>query len=63
MQTPQIFNYEILKKAYKIKKISNATDEASLCDGLADQYWVEGDVNNIKLTHPSDLKQIKELIN
>jgi len=70
-QTPQCFKLSIIKKAHELSKNdSNFTDDCSLIlkNKLGNVYIVEGDVNNIKITYPSDiymadrLFQIKSVI-
>lgn len=53
-QTPQVFQRDILQKAYATD--SNATDDAELVQQMGKQvHVVEGDPRNIKITKPSDL--------
>ncbi len=67
VQTPQAFNYNIIKEAHKLAKVEgfyNATDDCSLVlrYKLADVLVVDGSINNIKITYPSDIIYSKELI-
>lgn len=56
IQTPQLFDYEILEKAFGDPD-EWATDEASLVERLGEPvYLVSGDETNIKVTYTSDLK-------
>ncbi len=59
IQTPQIFKYEIIKKAYE--QINNdVTDDASLVEQLGNQVNVfMGSYNNIKLTTKDDINTAK----
>ena len=57
-QTPQCFRLSIIKKAHELSQNdSNFTDDCGLVVkyNLADVYVVEGDVENIKVTYPSDI--------
>ena len=57
-QTPQCFKLSTIKKAHELSKNdSNFTDDCGLIVkyGLCDVYVVEGDVENIKVTYPSDI--------
>ena len=67
VQTPQAFDYNIIKKAHKLaktEKFSNATDDCSLIlrSKLTDVLVVDGSINNIKITYSSDIIYAKELI-
>ncbi len=60
VQTPQAFEYKILKKAYglamKKRKRFYATDDALLVENIGCKIKViQGDSKNIKITFPSDL--------
>lgn len=57
MQTPQAFNYEMLKKAYQTGKYKDMTDETRV---LFEEYgikptFVEGGENLYKVTYPKDI--------
>ena len=57
-QTPQCFKLSTIKKAHELSKNDkNFTDDCGLVVkyNLADVYVVEGDVENIKVTYPSDI--------
>ena len=57
-QTPQCFKLSTIKKAHELSKNdSNFTDDCGLIVkyGLGDVYVVDGDVENIKVTYPSDI--------
>lgn len=63
-QTPQVFQKELLLKAYKSALEANfiGTDDASLVERIGGEVqMVEGDRENLKITYPVDLK-IAELI-
>lgn len=57
-QTPQVFRYEILKRAFDLAREEgfHGTDEASLVEHLGCEVTVvPGSDRNIKITKPSDL--------
>ena len=57
-QTPQCFRLSTIKKAHELSKDDkNFTDDCGLVVkyNLADVYVVEGDIENIKVTYPSDI--------
>ena len=59
IQTPQVFNYNLLSQAYKKFKDSNqiVTDEANMLEILGEKVeLIPGDRTNIKITYPEDLK-------
>lgn len=62
VQTPQVFKTVVLKKAYEVAFNNTFTDDASVveADGVH-VHLVKGEVTNIKITTPLDLK-IGELI-
>ena len=64
--TPQIFQYELLKKAMNAVLVAgrSVTDEASAIEliGLTPRV-VEGDKTNIKITHPQDMVLAESIIN
>jgi 2-C-methyl-D-erythritol 4-phosphate cytidylyltransferase len=55
IQTPQIFKYDVLKRAYA-RDYSPVTDEAMLVESLGELvYLIPGDPRNIKITLPEDM--------
>jgi 2-C-methyl-D-erythritol 4-phosphate cytidylyltransferase len=57
VQTPQVFLYTVLKKAYKIPYSAEFTDDASLVERSGVKiHLVQGDLYNIKITSPEDLE-------
>ncbi len=57
VQTPQVFNVNLLKKAYKQKFEPFFTDDASVVESLGNKiHLVEGNRENIKITTEFDLK-------
>ncbi len=59
-QTPQVFRFELLKRAFETARADNftGTDEASLVERLeqAEVSVVQGSDRNIKITKPSDME-------
>ena len=57
VQTPQVFDVALLKRAYQQDYTDMFTDDASVVEALGEKvYLVEGNRENIKLTTPFDLK-------
>lgn len=62
VQTPQVFDIGLLKRAYQQEESSVFTDDASVVEHLGhDIVLVEGNRENIKITTPFDL-QIASLL-
>lgn len=56
VQTPQVFHAHILRKAYTLPFEPNFTDDASLVEKAGFSInLVEGNEENLKITHPIDL--------
>ena len=57
MQTPQAFEYKLIKKAYEqLSESDFVTDDASVAELAGhDVFIVEGGYDNIKITTPEDL--------
>lgn len=56
IQTPQVFQYSTLKKAYEVEFKEEFTDDASVVERMAEKInLVEGDYSNIKITTKEDL--------
>lgn len=56
VQTPQVFHSKILLPAYQIDYKDRFTDEATVVEAFGMKVsLVDGDKNNIKITHPADL--------
>lgn len=63
VQTPQIFNSEVLKQAYQQPYIDSFTDDASVVEAMGlSIYLAEGNRENIKITTPFDLKIANALL-
>lgn len=62
VQTPQVFHTDVLKNAYKVIYSESFTDDASVVEAMGvNIHLVKGEVTNIKVTTPLDLK-IAEII-
>lgn len=62
IQTPQVFDVTLLKDAYKAEYSASFTDDASVVEAMGTNvYLTKGEVTNIKVTTPFDLK-IGELL-
>lgn len=63
VQTPQVFNAELLKKAYLQAYSATFTDDASVVEKLGQSiHLVEGNRENIKITTAFDLKLAECLV-
>lgn len=63
VQTPQVFDVSLLRRAYQQPYADCFTDDASVVEALGEKvYLVEGNRENIKLTTPFDLKLAEVLI-
>jgi 2-C-methyl-D-erythritol 4-phosphate cytidylyltransferase len=63
VQTPQVFEAGLLRRAYAQEDLAGATDDASLVERLGEPvHAVEGDVTNVKITTPGDLKLVRALL-
>ena len=57
VQTPQTFDIQLLKRAYRQPFTPMFTDDASVVEALGEKIaLVEGNRENIKITNPFDLK-------
>ena len=57
VQTPQVFEVKLLRRAYQQTYTDLFTDDASVVEALGEKvYLVKGNRENIKLTTPFDLK-------
>ena len=56
MQTPQCFDIEVIKNAYKQFSGSTFTDDAGVFEAAGNTvHLIEGEHSNIKITFPADL--------
>lgn len=62
VQTPQVFQYEILVKAYRQKYIESFTDDAGVVEKAGYTVsMVQGNRENLKITTPEDLAYAESL--
>lgn len=65
VQTPQVFHAALLKRAYAQPNLAGmgATDDAAVVERLGETvHAVEGDVRNLKVTTPADLKLMRAIL-
>ncbi|ELR72756.1 2-C-methyl-D-erythritol 4-phosphate cytidylyltransferase [Fulvivirga imtechensis AK7] len=63
IQTPQTFDLQMIKNAYKIKETADLTDDASVAEKAGNKISLfEGSYENIKVTTPEDLVIAEALI-
>lgn len=63
VQTPQVFDVELLKRAYKQSYTPAFTDDASVVEALGVSVTLtEGNRENIKITTPFDLRVAEALL-
>ena len=62
VQTPQTFDIQLLKRAYRQDYQDSFTDDASVVDNIGHAITlIEGNRENIKITTPSDLRIARAL--
>lgn len=63
VQTPQVFDIQLLKEANKQEYKDSFTDDASVVEGIGQKVtMVEGNRENIKITTPFDIKIAEALL-
>lgn len=63
VQTPQIFDYNLILEAHEKNKDKSLTDDACLIEETGGEvYYVDGDYSNIKITNQTDIEYAKLLI-
>jgi len=63
VQTPQVFQTAIIKKAYRQEFRKKFTDDATVAESIgATIHLIEGDPVNFKITHPYDLAAAEVLL-
>ena len=63
VQTPQVFESSLLKRAYKQDYLPSFTDDASVVEALGSKiFLVEGNRENIKITTPYDINIASSLL-
>ncbi|MFI3282226.1 MAG: 2-C-methyl-D-erythritol 4-phosphate cytidylyltransferase [Rikenellaceae bacterium] len=56
VQTPQIFDAALLRRAYRQEYCASFTDDASVVESMGERIFLcEGDRSNIKITTPEDI--------
>lgn len=62
VQTPQVFEVALLRRAYSADDRGGATDDACLVERLGEPVFaIAGDARNIKVTTPEDLEIVRAL--
>ena len=62
VQTPQAFDIQLLKRAYKQPYQDSFTDDASVVDSIGQEITlIDGNCENIKITTPFDLRMARIL--
>ncbi len=62
-QTPQLFEADLLRRAYAQDDLAGCTDDAAAVERLGEcVFTVLGDPRNIKVTTPADLKLIRAIL-
>ena len=63
VQTPQIFDAALLRRAYAQQDFAGVTDDASLVERLGETvHTVPGDTTNIKVTTSDDLRLVRAIL-
>ncbi len=63
LQTPQIFDSSLLRRAYAQSDLAGCTDDAQVVEKLGEPvHLIEGDSRNIKVTTPADLSLIRSIL-
>mgnify|MGYP003352012669 FL=1 len=63
VQTPQVFEIGLLRRAYAQPDLSGATDDAGLVERLGEQVLVvDGEFRNLKVTVPADLVLMRTML-
>lgn len=64
VQTPQTFDLEVIKNAYRIREEASLTDDASVAEKAGFKISLfEGSYDNIKITTPEDMIIAEALLN
>ena len=63
VQTPQVFEVDLLRRAYEQPGLDGATDDAMLVERLGEPvHVIDGDPVNLKITRPADLRLIRAIL-
>jgi len=64
IQTPQVFDAALLRKAYATVDLTGTTDDASVIERFGEHVLVvEGDPRNLKITSSDDLALVRAIMN
>jgi 2-C-methyl-D-erythritol 4-phosphate cytidylyltransferase len=64
VQTPQVFEINLLRRAFAQTNLQGVTDDAEAVERLGEAvYMVEGDARNIKITRAADLSLMRAILN
>lgn len=63
VQTPQVFEADLLRRAYAQDDLTGATDDATLVERVGEPvHAVEGEVRNFKVTTQADLELMRAVL-
>jgi 2-C-methyl-D-erythritol 4-phosphate cytidylyltransferase len=63
VQTPQVFDIDLIKNAYKQVFDPSFTDDATVLEKTGEKiHMVDGNRENIKITNPEDLIIVQTLL-
>jgi 2-C-methyl-D-erythritol 4-phosphate cytidylyltransferase len=63
VQTPQVFDADLLKSAYNIEYTPAFTDDASVVEAHGSRiFLIKGEATNIKITTPFDLEMAEVIL-
>ncbi|MHC5027706.1 MAG: IspD/TarI family cytidylyltransferase [Planctomycetota bacterium] len=63
VQTPQIFDADLLRRAYAAGDLDGVTDDAGAVERLGETvHVVAGDPRNVKITVPADIDLVRKLL-
>ena len=63
VQTPQVFQVSVIKKAYQQEYRESFTDDATVAESIGEVInLIDGDPVNMKITHPYDLAAAEILL-
>lgn len=63
VQTPQVFEIGLLRRAYAQAELGGATDDAGLVERLGEKVLVvDGEFRNLKVTVPADLALMRTML-
>lgn len=63
IQTPQVFDADLLRRAYAQADLEGCSDDAVAVERLGESvHVIEGDATNIKVTRPRDLELVRSIL-